>query len=103
MEKAFKLVLLLVNALLSVYYIISSFYFWEEMNNWYSWNKQSTWAPFWVYPHSIPDLPTVAMPVFKTLNRPFVIFCMIIVTNCIMLIAYYFFIPRIQRWASKDV
>ena len=71
MEKAFKLVLLLVNALLSVYYIISSFYLWDELNFWYDWNMQSIWTPFYVYPYRIPNMDTVLTPVHAILNLPF--------------------------------
>ena len=103
MEKAFKLVLVLVNALLSVYYIISSFYLWDELNFWYDWNMQSIWTPFYVYPYRIPNMDTVLTPVHAILNLPFIIFCIIIITNCAMLAAYYLVIPRLQKWASKDV
>ena len=103
MSKQFKFLLILVNVMLSVLYIISSYSFWEELNNWYNYNMQSTWTPFYVYPHRIPNLPTVLMPVQPLLNLPFIIFSVIIVTNCVMLATYYYVIPRLQRWATESV
>ncbi len=103
MSKRFTLLMILVNALLSLFYVVSSYLFWEELNNWYDYNMQSTWTPFYVYPHRIPNLPTVEMPVPRMLNLPFIIFWVIIVTNCVMLTTYVFVVPRLQRWASKDV
>ena len=103
MIKAFKLFMLLVNVLLSLLYVFFSYSFWEELNNWYDYNMQSTWTPFYVYPHRIPNMPTVAMPVPRMLNLPFIIFWIIIVTNCVMLATYYYVIPRLQRWATESV
>ena len=103
MSKRFTKYLILTNILLSLVYFFSSYIFWREMNNWYDWNMQSTWDLFYVYPHRIPGLPTVMMPVPPMLNLPFIMFCIILVTNCVMLITYFFVYPRLQRWASKDV
>ena len=103
MSKRFKLLLFLVNALLSLLYVVSSFSFWEQLNNWYDYNMQATWTLFYVYPHRIPGLPTVLMPVQKMLNVPFIIFLVIIVTNCAMLATYFLIVPRLQRWAKKDI
>ena len=75
----------------------------SQEKNWYDWNIQSTWTPFYVYPHRIPNMPTVLMPVPRMLNLPFIIFCVIIVTNCVVLATYFFVIPRLQRLASKDI
>lgn len=68
MTKQFKLSVISVNILLSLLYVISSYRLWEELNNWYDWNMQATWTPFYVYPHRIPDLPTVTMVVPRMLN-----------------------------------
>ena len=102
-SKQFTLLMILVNVLLSLVYVFSSYNFWEELNNWADWNMQSTWTPFYVYPHRIPNMPTVLMPVPRMLNLPFIIFCVIIVTNCVVLATYFFVIPRLQRLASKDI
>ena len=91
--------IVLVNAFLGFAYVISSYFFWDALNNWYKWNMQTSWTPFWVYPHRIPNMSTVEMPVFPMLNYPFIIFCIIIVTN----LAYLLVVPRLQKWASKDV
>ena len=103
MSKRFTLLMILVNALMSLLYVFSSHLLWEELNNWYDWNMQSTWTTFYVYPHRIPNMSTVMMPVQKMLNLPFIIFCVIIVTNCVMLATYFLVIPRLQRWVSKDI
>ncbi len=99
MSKQFKLLMILVNGLLSLLYIISSYFFWQELNNWYDYNMQSTWTPFYVYPHRIPNMPTVLMPVPRMVNLPFIIFCIILAINCILLVIY-FVIPRLLRWAT---
>ncbi|PVX24302.1 MAG: hypothetical protein CW691_08090 [Candidatus Bathyarchaeum sp.] len=103
MAKAFKLLIILVNALLSLAYVISSYILWEELNFWYYWSHQSKWTPFWVYPHRIPNLRELERPIQPMLNLPFIIFCIIIITNCVMLAAYFLVIPRLQRRASKNV
>ena len=74
MPKQFKLIMILVNTLLGLLYVISSYLLWEELNNWDDWNIQSTWTPFYVYPHRISNMPTVLMPVQKMLNLPFIVF-----------------------------
>jgi len=94
--------MILVNALLSLFYVVSSHLFWEELNNWYDYNLQSTWTPFYVYPHRIPNMSTVLMPVQKMINLPFIIFCVIIVTNCVMLATYFLVIRRLQKLATED-
>ena len=103
MSKQFKLLMTLVNVLLSLLYVFYSYSFWEELNNWYDWNMQSTWTPFYVYPHRIPNLPTVLMPVSRMVNLPFIIFCVIIATNCVMLATHYYVIPRLQKWTSESI
>jgi len=102
MLKQFKLLMILVNVLLSLLYVISSYLFWQELNNWYDWNMQSTWTLFYVYPHRIPNMPTVLMPVPPMLNLPFIIFCIILAINCIMLVTYYV-IPRLGRRAAESI
>ncbi|MFC1487707.1 hypothetical protein ACFLRN_08490 [Thermoproteota archaeon] len=103
-SKQFKLSLILVNVLLSLLYVFSSYLFWEELNNWHDWSHISTWTPFFVYPHRIPNAPTeVEMVVPPMLNFPFIIFCIIMITNCVMLVTYYYVIPRLQRWATESV
>jgi hypothetical protein len=42
------------------------------------------------------------MPVPPMLNLPFIIFCIILAINCIMLVTYYV-IPRLGRWAAKSI
>ena len=103
MSRQFKLLMLLVNVLLGLLYVFSSYYFWEELNNWYDWNLRSTWTPCFVYPHRIPGTPTVEMPVQPMLNLPFMIFWIIIITNCAVLATYLYIIPRIQSYAAKNV
>ncbi|MDG6221730.1 MAG: hypothetical protein QCH99_00520 [Candidatus Bathyarchaeota archaeon] len=73
------------------------------MNNWYDYNMQSTWTPFYVYPHRISGLPTVMMPVPPMLNLPFIIFLASIITNLVLLLAYFVVIPLLQRWANKEI
>ena len=102
-SKQFTLLMILVNVLLSLVYVFSSYNFWEELNNWYDYNMQSTWTPLYAYPHRIPNMATVMMPVPPILNLPFIIFCVIIITNGVMLAAYFFVIPRLQKWATKNV
>jgi len=99
----FMLFIILVNLLLIYVYVSSSYIFWNELNNWYDYNMQSTWTPFYVYPHRIPDMPTVMMPVPKMLNLPFITFLIIIVTNLIMLTTYFLVKNKIQKKSSKDV
>ena len=103
MAKGFKLLIIVVNALLSLVYVVSSYFFWEQLNFWHYWSHQSTWTPFWVYPHRIPNLRELEMPLQPMLNLPFIIFCVTIITNCVMLATYYLVIPRLQRGASKNV
>ena len=103
MVKVFKRLIILVNVLLSLLYVCSSYYFWEELNNWYKWNMQSTWTPFYVYPHRIPNMPTVMMPIQKMLNLPFIMFSIIIVTNCVMFATYFLIVPKLKKEASKDI
>ena len=100
MKKQFKVIMVLVNVLLSVLYIYSSYHFWGELNSWYDWNIQCSWTPFYVYPHQLIALETPLMPLTPILNIPFIIFCIITVTNCVML-AIYFGILRIQRFVDK--
>ena len=102
MSKRFILLTIFINLLLGVAYIFSSIPLWEEMNNWYDYNMQSTWTPFYVYPHRIPGLSTVAMPVQKMLNLPFIVFLVIIVANIALLIAYFVIPPALQKWVSKQ-
>lgn len=102
-SKQFMLFMILVNLLLIYVYVSSSINFWSELNNWYDYNMQSTWTPFYVYPHRIPDMPTVMMPVPKMLNLPFITFLIIIVTNLIMLTTYFLVKNKIQKKSSKDV
>jgi len=97
------LFLILTNVLFSLLYFFSSNLLWEEMNNWYDYNMQSTWTPFYVQNHRIPNLPTVEMPVPKMLNLPFIVFCISLITNCVIIVTYFLVIPRLQKWASKDV
>jgi len=104
MAKAFKLLIILVNSLLSLIYVLFSYRLWQELNNWHDWRFQSTWTPFYIYSHRIPSESTVLMPnPSPMLNFPFIIFCAIIVTNFVMLATYFFFIPRLQRLASQDI
>ena len=102
-SKQFMLFMILVNLLLIYVYVSSSNNFWNELNNWYDYNMQSTWTPFYVYPHRIPDMPTVMMPVPKMLNLPFITFLIIIVTNLIMLTTYFLVKNKKQKKSSKDV
>jgi hypothetical protein len=103
MSKRFMLLLFFINLLLAVVYVFSSIHFWEEMNNWYDYNMQSTWTPFYVYNHRIPNMSTVTMPVPPMLNLPFIIFLVTIVTNLVLLVAYFVVIPLLQKWASTNV
>ncbi|MCW4022617.1 MAG: hypothetical protein ACOWW1_02535 [archaeon] len=73
------------------------------MNNWYDYNMQSTWTPFYVYPHRIPGFTTVEMPVQKMLNLPFLFFLVIIITNIALLTAYFTVFPVLQRWANEEI
>jgi hypothetical protein len=103
MSKRFMLLTIFINLLLTAVYIISSVQLWEEMNNWYDYNMQSTWTPFYVYPHRISGLPTVMMPVPPMLNLPFIIFLVSIITNLVLLLGYFVVIPLLQRWANKEI
>lgn len=103
MSNRFMLLLIFINLLLAVVYILSSVQLWEELNNWYDYNMQSTWTPFYVYPHRISGLPTVAMPVFAMLNLPFIIFLAIIAINLALLVVYFVIIPQLQKWANKEI
>lgn len=103
MSKQFKLIMILVNVLLGLLYVYSSYLLWEELNFWCDYNIQTTWTPFIVYLHRIPGLPTVEMPLPLVLNLPFIMFCVIIATNSVMLATYYYIVPRLQRWATKSM
>ena len=103
MSKRFMLLLILANIFFGLLYLFSSYLLWEEMNNWYDYNMQSTWTPFFVYPHRIPNLPTVMMPVQKMLNLPFIVFCISVVTNSVIVATYFLVIPRLQKSASIDI
>ena len=103
MSKRFILLMIFINLVLDAGCIFSSIQLWEEMNNWYDYNMQSTWTPFYVYPHRIPGMSTVMMPVQKMLNLPFIIFLVIIITNITMLTAYFVVIPILRKWASKEI
>ena len=107
MTKQFTLSLIFANIVLSLLYVDYSYRFWEELNNWYDWNMQITWTPFYVYPHRIPNLPTVTMLVPPMLNLPFINFCIIIITNCVLLATYFltkvFVIPKVEKRIKKDI
>jgi hypothetical protein len=103
MSKRFMFLMISINLLLAIIYVFSSVNFWDEMNNWYDYNMQSTWTPFYVYNHRIPNMSTVAMPVPPMLNLPFIIFFVTIITNLVLLAAYFVVIPLLQKWTSKDV
>ena len=103
MSKRFMRFVIFVNSLLAVVYVFSSFHFWQEMNNWYDYNMQSTWTPFYVHNHRIPGMSTVEMPVPPMLNLPFIIFVATIITNIVLLVAYFVVIPLMQKWASENV
>ncbi len=96
------LLMIFINLLLAVVYIFSSVHFWEEMNNWYDYSMQSTWTPFYVYPHRISSVSEIEMPVMPMLNLPFIIFLVTIITNSVLLVAYFVVIPILQKWASKN-
>jgi len=100
MSKRFMLIVIFINLLLASVYIISSVQLWEEMNNWYEYNMQSTWTPFYVYPHRISGLPTVLMPVSPMLNLPFISFLAILAINLVLLVAYFVGI-QLQKGANK--
>jgi hypothetical protein len=103
MSKRFMLLMIFINLVLDAVYVFSSIHMWEEMNNWYDYNMQSTWTAFYVYPHRISGLPTVLMPVQKMLNLPFIVFLVMIITNIALLTAYFVVIPLLQRWANKEI
>ena len=103
MPKQFKLLLIVLNILLGLLYLSSSYALWQELNSWYDYNMQSTWTPFHVQPHRIPNMPTVTMPVPTILNVPFITFLIAVITNIILLTAYYFVVPRLQNRAAKNV
>lgn len=103
MSNRFMLLLILVNLLLALVYVVCSVQLWEEMNNWYDYNMQSTWTPFYVYPHRISGLSTVMMPVSAMLNLPFIIFLVTVVINISLLTAYFAAIPLLQKWANKEI
>ncbi|MEJ2242063.1 MAG: hypothetical protein P8Y18_07975 [Candidatus Bathyarchaeota archaeon] len=89
MTKRFKLVLFSINVLLGLVFLFASYNLWETLNNWYDWNFQSSWTPFYVYPHRISNMPTVLMPVMPILNLPFIIFCVTTIANGIILATYF--------------
>jgi hypothetical protein len=97
MFKRFLLLMIFINLLLATVYVISSVQLWEEMNNWYEYNMQSTWTPFYVYPHRIPGLSTVLMSVSPILNLPFIIFLAIIAINIALIVTYFVVIPKLQK------
>jgi hypothetical protein len=39
-------VMLLVNALLGLLYVVSSYWIWAEVEKWFKWNIASNWTPF---------------------------------------------------------
>ena len=103
MGKTFKLTLFLVNVLLALAYVFCSINFWEQLNNWKEWNMQSTWTTFYVYPYRIPGMSTVLMPVPPMLNLPFIIFLASLIINFFILGTYFLVIPRLKKWANKDI
>ena len=103
MSKRFMLLIIFVNLLLTSVYIISSVQLWEEMNNWYDYNMKSSWTPFYVYSHRISNMSTVAMPIPPMLNLPFIVFLVTVVTNLVLLVAYFVVIPLLQKRSSKHV
>jgi hypothetical protein len=103
MSKRFMLLVIFINLLLAVVYILSSIQLWEEMNNWYDYNMQSTWSPFYVYPHRIQGMSTVTMVVPTMLNLPFIIFLASIAINIVLLVTYFVVIPQLQKWANKEM
>jgi hypothetical protein len=92
MSKQFKL-MIMVNALLGLFYVISSYWIWAEINKWVKWNIASNWTPILIYPYRIPNTPQVQMALSPLWNFPFILFLVIIGVNV-------YFIIRLQR--SKE-
>lgn len=85
--------MILVNALLGLLYVISSYVLWMDINQWSNWNIASDWSPILITPHRIPNVPTVQMPILSLWNIPFILFWVILAVNL-------YFIIKLQR--SKE-
>ena len=94
MSMKFKL-MIMVNALLGLFYFVSSYWVWAEVDKWVKWNIASNWTPFLIYPYRNPDLPQIQMPILPLWNFPFILFCVIFGVNV-------YFIVRLQRSKEKQ-
>jgi hypothetical protein len=82
--------MIMVNAFLGLFYVVSSYWIWAEINKWVKWNIAINWTPFLVYPYRNPDLPQIQMPTLPLWNFPFILFLVIIGVNV-------YFIVRLQK------
>jgi hypothetical protein len=86
-------VMLLVNALLGLFYVVSSYWIWAELDKWVKWNIATNWTPILIYPYRIPNTSQIQMPISPLWNVPFILFCVIFGVNV-------YFIVSLQR--SKE-
>ena len=87
MAKQFKL-MIIVNALLGLLYVVSSYFIWAERDTWSKWNIASKWTPIIIEPYHIPNTPQVQMPIFPMYNFPFILFCVMFLINLYFIIRF---------------
>jgi hypothetical protein len=86
-------VMILVNVLLSLLYVYSSYEVWNNVNNWSNDNVASNWAPTLISPHFISSVIIPPMVYTSLVNTPFILFWIIFAVNL-------YFILELQR--SKE-
>jgi hypothetical protein len=84
------------NILLGVFFAVSSYYLWAEVNQWSKWNTASVWSPLLITAHRIPGTPQVQMPVGPAWNLPFILFW-------VMLAANLYFIVKFQKSKQNKI
>ncbi len=94
MSKQFKAVII-ANGLVSLLFVLSSYFIWSNVNQWSRWNIASIWSPILIEAYRVPDLPTVQMPVGPEWNFPFMLFWVMLAVNL-------YFILKLQRTKTPD-
>jgi hypothetical protein len=79
-------VMVLINALLGLLYVVSSYWIWAEVDKWVKWNIASNWTPILIYPYRISNTPQVQMTMTLLWNFPFIIFCVMLVINLFFIV-----------------
>ncbi len=77
---------ILVNVIIAVFFVVSNYYVWFNVNKWNGMNIASIWDLFSITPYRIPNTPQVQMPINPLLNVPFMLFWVVIAVNLYFII-----------------